>query len=1220
MTVNIDQNYFQRLAIFLDDTLPESVLKDPNILKNIQDSLISTDVDLNINALNILRNFARKVAIRIYLESEKKINFNPSTKIITPFQKIVSRFFSCFAELCGSLFCKCETISLAIITCKELLKISNSHASEKLVRACIDKLHSQSARVPLLEIISTAEFKVPDLPVLDPNVAIVHPKLHARLLEMSSTECVNDINMVKNYISKIKQMNERKIAMELEFLEFCNFDVVFSNFDHNLIAGHPSLELRTKLLNRVIEEKTSVLPFLDSLITKLLFDPKLSKIATDLLMDNFIDILEHGVTPLQLAYLQCLPVDAASGLYKGICDVIDSADEYTMLLGWSRYLFHKDKKIKDAARAGLRAVLGFDVKCNVSYFVDMMTKKYLDFLRLPGEVVEAKEIQGFVDTIFNPVHKDFIKEVSARRLAEKLCNPYNKVRQYLPQLHQISVEKYPTLVHALSIRDGTYKFDSYEKLSMLYKNLNENTEIDLLPVIARAAFDQLLKIESDGVSLLRLPSFVNSVYEIPGQNGYYEIVLYPEIKSPVLTPVVLEWIHFNQESKKTISPENSLSILIPLVTVDNKLAKDSLVQLDTDPKAKDILLSQGKPPTILYFLLMCTQSSRFASRAATEICIELLPEAEDLGLKLLQIIVEFGGNSPIPDFIDDLIENVSTRRQALSFLVTKINFKQSIHCSFDKLNDFDIDDLPTNIVRMIATILSIQGRGSHGDKFLVSKDPVSKAFGYHCAQLNQYNSAAALSTAVREDEFLPTRAAAVEFLVEYYQNNSADNRLSLLYMDQKGENMFTLQLLNLLTVPGILENVKDYQSFIAQYLKKDVETSFVIAALHALYSREVTDKVMIEDICELINIDRYTDTVVKVVLTFPVETIRLFSENFFFYVCDIFSDDGFDFDSSLRLISELIMAKVPFPNQGMENLLEFYQKFVDNRTNNKRLCNPTYIQTVLKQIFNYSKKSKVIAIKNGYLDIVFQDIQADTDNQYLFLIYNTLSVFLYEFEDGQNALIKEWGAETIINLFKKLNINDNQYVVSFSSFLLSLVYKNENARGMFAVFNDQRKNKLGHTMFVYLICIVRETQNYAVVQLIGQLLHSQSIRIQFFKTEFLREVIDMILDGEIPERSVNEWLKVLIILTLYKDGVSKIYSSINVVEVVLWLLTIDQFRANKLFLLLLRRLVGDKRNGEGLKAGIEKICKEMSQLELYDFFLNLTGKSSDKNTYFEYDY
>jgi hypothetical protein len=88
------------------------------------------------------------------------------------------------------------------------------------VETAMSKFHLDPMKIPLLELISHANFPVDDLPLLDPVIVRCFPELHVKLIAVAPDEVRGKINQMVTLLSKIQQINEGKVEVDRDLLEF----------------------------------------------------------------------------------------------------------------------------------------------------------------------------------------------------------------------------------------------------------------------------------------------------------------------------------------------------------------------------------------------------------------------------------------------------------------------------------------------------------------------------------------------------------------------------------------------------------------------------------------------------------------------------------------------------------------------------------------------------------------------------------------------------------------------------------------------------------------------------------------------------------------------------------------------------------------------------------------------------------------------------------------
>lgn len=1196
-----DSDFFQKLTKFLEDAPAEAILRDANILKHIQDGLLSIETSQNLQSLSVLRIWCRKLAVRLNMENDNRIVNKNNVKNPDKLRSIVAPYCLALADLCTQIFSKPELLPFACLTVRELLNVSKSAPNPQIIETVVSYTHIKNLRIPLLEIVALSSFPIPGLPILDPEIAILHPDLHKKLIEISPEGNKNDVQLVLNYVSKIQAMNNNSIPFDRNLLPFCDFDKVFDNIPKDVLASHPDDEVRSAFYKKALENNYDVSQFVDSLITAGIFDKVVQKEASQILVQNLDSIIQAGLTPKQLACLQCLPVKSGSTIFKGISDAIDSSDEFNLICGWVRYLFSKDDWVRDQAISALTKLVGFEINFGIEDLgmKDSQAKQLIDQLKLPGNLSDFQEEgQIFVDIIYNKDQIDAARNVAAMKIAKKILDPYCNVRKLLPQLHQLPFAKFPLLLHAVAIRDGSLKIDTRERLIELMKAINTSNVSDLLPILARAVFQPLLYIEVDGSNLLRIPRYSQAEFQVPGCNGYYDPEFYKPIDRFPLEGVVKEWTQFKVVHKKPIKKENDLKIVTSLNMIDPSLSADFILQLDEDPYAPGVLMSSGTPGNVMYSILTASISAKKKTTNGIEICNKLLPQSPDLGLKLAQVETEFGGDVQMPEKINEYILDENLRRQALGFLVARIKQKQNLDgVDYEKIKPLFNEKLPTNVLRQLLTVFSELGRSEIGNQFIIQKDALAKSFAFHTAEMNEINSKAALACATDEREAICTRAAAVEFLVEYYSNHEVPEMiLTMLFNNQSGENPLTFYLLRLLSIKAVRDSIPVYEDFVINYLNEKTSEIFCKAAIYSLEGFDIHKKEIFAAMEDLINLDEYTEPILYVLPTLSDETLGNFGPQMLFYVTDTFSAENIDIDLVLVCINRLLLLNIKFPVESMENILSMYKKFIDKQFVSYKLHH------VMNQIFLQSDEAKSYALSHGFLDLILTEIKYVKDPTFCDIAYTTLSQFVYNYKNAQDRILKEWSAETLSELF----ISEK----STLHFFLCFVKGNEDAQKK---FTEPKSSPLLDKLNGFIDTHTKQKEPLLLLELLANVLHSRSVRNKVYTSKnliikYYTQVKKYASKSNCKEL-LDGWLRVFITLTMYPDGIRNLNGDedAKLSELLLYFITNEAVvKESRKFLILLRNLINDSI-WESLKEDIKKQLLP-HQIEI---FQNLIIKAKD---------
>jgi hypothetical protein len=79
-------------------------------------------------------------------------------------------------------------LSLACQTCADLLTVGKLAATQSIVHVAMSFMHINPMKIPLLTLVSRANFQVDELPLRDPVIARCFPGLHAKLSSIASAD------------------------------------------------------------------------------------------------------------------------------------------------------------------------------------------------------------------------------------------------------------------------------------------------------------------------------------------------------------------------------------------------------------------------------------------------------------------------------------------------------------------------------------------------------------------------------------------------------------------------------------------------------------------------------------------------------------------------------------------------------------------------------------------------------------------------------------------------------------------------------------------------------------------------------------------------------------------------------------------------------------------------------------------------------------------------
>jgi hypothetical protein len=501
-----DDEFLVKLAEFIEDALPEVILQDRPIMQKVHAILRHEDPKQNLSLLSILRAWCRKMTVRIQLESDRRLRTGPYCDI----PKAIGPSCASLAERTLPFFNVPELLPLACQTCADLLTVSNMPATQSIVQAAMNFLYINPMKIPLLTLVSRANFQVGELPLLDPVIARCFTDLHAKLSAIAPADKQAEIGQILQLVSRIEQINSGAADIDRDLLEYCDLTAVIARVDPSLAAGHPAASVRVAFYEFARQRKLPIVKYLDQLTCAGLFDLKTRDIAMELIASQLPSLAKGRLSHQNIAHLQCIPLRPDTPLFRTVCDAIEGADNFTEACSWVRFLYHREQPVREAAQDALRDIFRFRPTLDVSRQLrsDPYVESFLKKLRSPTKVQTSDLAESFFGTITSVDQPDFIKKVSAERLAELILDPFTDVHPILPEIRDLPFEAFPELTHAAAIRDGSWKIASVAKLFELVRALTEENSKHLLPVLSRTVFAPLVNIESDGADLLRLPAFV----------------------------------------------------------------------------------------------------------------------------------------------------------------------------------------------------------------------------------------------------------------------------------------------------------------------------------------------------------------------------------------------------------------------------------------------------------------------------------------------------------------------------------------------------------------------------------------------------------------------------------------------------------------------------------------------------------------------------------------
>lgn len=783
-----EDEFFARLADFLEDALPESVFLEKQLMNKIVAIIRHEDPRQNFNMLSLLRAWCRKMEVRLRIESDKRLRVGPYADL----QALVKEQCLMLAEKVLPFFKVPELLPLACQACTELLRAGGLKATPLIVTTAMSMTYVNPMKIALLELISMSDTYVDDLPLLDPIIARKFTDLHGRLIKVAPEHARDEVTNVVTIISRIEEINAGNLEVDRDFLEFCDIPRIYKRTNPKLMAGHPANSVRAAFYKCAVETKAGIGKFMDEVICAGLFDQAVSGMAIELVASH-LAMVAGRLTHKHMAHLQCMPMKENSALFAALGDAIDAADDFTLACSWIRFLYHKEPWVVAAAKAILSDVFQFDNSLDVTRQpeCDYFAKTFLDKLRNPGEIEESAIGESLFEIVICDEQPDDIKRISAARLAEIILDPYKDVRALLPDLRCLPFALFPDLLHAVAIRDGSWQIDSLDRVVELVRSLNQENAAHLLPILSRIVFQPLTNVESDGANTLRLPLFVENRFQVRGSCGFFTPVFYEPTKPFPLAPIVDEWMKVTLDRQKPICEGFDVRLFTSLVVGNKGLARDILAQIDDEDSAAAKLAIAGPPHMILYFLLLCVNSCGKPSTAAAKMCAKMGHEAITTALKLNQSIVEYGGDCPLPESITDCVLDPMTRRAALSLLTTHLKFRKEItNIDFDKVAQLLDETLPVNVTRQIASLLMVNAMERAAVKLCEQKDAVTKSLAFHQVEPTSETVALALVCASSDREAICSKAAATELIYRFCMTNPVPSQnLAALFHANTGETL-----------------------------------------------------------------------------------------------------------------------------------------------------------------------------------------------------------------------------------------------------------------------------------------------------------------------------------------------------------------------------------------------------------------------------------------------
>ena len=1215
MEPKVDPSFFTKLAAHLDDFTPDCIIKDASTLQALQDSLITTNPKYNLLCLSLLRAWCRKIKIHDKLQSDTRVipNFVCCKKLKEQ-ENLYDRFCLAFAEYVSALFCKFDLFPLACITCKELLEAGKVPPSEMIIDRCRDHLNDKICRVTLLEILANSSQIISGLPIYDPEIVYNHPVLYQHLVNISPDSVQDEIHKIKSIVSTIDAINSGKAKPNRDLIQFCDPDVVFKNISPEELAMHPDGRVRVRFYRDAFDNKVEICSFLEPLLIRGIFDDETKTWALRCLQSRIEEIKSIKMSPLMLASLQCYPIPTNHVLFQYFVEIINNADDFNKLCCWCRYIFSAYPETRALAQKEISKIIKQEFVLDDSILIigDHMLREYIAALKIEGTAIEKTTTQGLIDALMNKDQSEIVHKHAAKQLSKIIINPHAKIVNYLSQLRKLPLLHFTELFHAMMIRDGSFRVDNFDSFVEIMKNVRSGNLGDTIPIIARIAFSPLTSLEADGSNLLRLLRFAEKAFNIQCCSGYYEPIMYSPVKEYDNSDVIYEWARYKVQSNKIIDENSTLSKLSSCSIADPRLACDIVLQLEEDPSLVSGLLKMGSPQGILFLLLNATTLSRTPSKTIAKMVEEMFHACPDISLKLMQAIVEFGGQCKLPDNITDYILDEQTQRSALSCAVTFLRFNKDISSvEIDRVTLLLDHNPPVNITKQIITLASTKGRSEIGTKLLEHQDSVVKSLAFHIAELTPDVEAIAIKTAFDDQLKVCLRSSAIEFLAEYYNNHPvAKEEFQILYYKANGETLYTYSLLLLLRHVEIRNRVKDITKFVAQFIRADSSEPYTFAALNALHHLSFNDKRLCELITDLLKEDKYFLKIVHLLTTFSTETLSRFTTETVLLVTQGI-DKSFNMEIDLRTnlvcINKLLFVKtIEFPAECAGTIMKLYHAFVS--TGNSEYL----LHLVIQHMFHRSLKSRKVASKSGFVEISLEEIQmVEPENR--FIILKTCSIFMHGYEKGQAKLMKIWGTDFLSEIFTP----DKTTTV----FFLCMTTGNNFTQSMFLNPSSQKREKnitinkqttLYDKLAKYIENPTLKKVHPLLLQLLATLINNEQCRNYLFSN---RKIIPHYVSTMEKYVSLQDtlllenWLKIFVVITLYIDGQTRLHELVRIPELLVdFFRGNKQIRENKQFICFIRNIVKSKL-WSAIKDKVYRICNENREKHLIPIFEGLVSTS-----------
>lgn len=1177
-----DKEFIDHFIDFLEDGLPENILRDKSIVQRILNSMMGENPQLNFNILSILRAWCRKMEIRIRIENDNRIQINSGIDL----RNLVSPYCVEFAISASSFFKNSQLLSLSCVTCNELLSVAHVATPSIIVERAMEQIHIQTMQIPLLEIISNSDSVIEDLPIFDPRIIINYPDLHRQLLSLSKEDQVDKFKKIKKIYLKIQKINNFEMDVDRDLLYFCNVENLFDRAPANLFAGYPHPKVRKLFFSYAKQRRLDITQFSDILICKNVFDPVLKNEAMHILKKQFESLKNSTVTHCQIAHLQCIQIKKSSNFLSHLCELINAADDFTTLCSWIRFLYHKEQWIREETSKFISDMLPFKVSIDLNEqpFDDHFVNRYKQYISHFKKCVDNPLAESLFDTILLDEQPDFIKQIAATKLVEVLLDPSQGINKYLPKIRNLPFSKFPKLLHALSIRDGDWKINTVERLCELIQSITTQNSMDLLPILARTVFQPLLIYEGNGASLLKLPFFVEDNFHIKGACSFSSEIFYEPINEFEFADVLNELVHFDPRASKPICDGFSIASLISLCLCDKILAADLLCQLDSDESAVSKLTMCAQPAQIIYLLLISVLCAKTPSTAASSLCEKFVENVPSNAMKLNQALIEFGGDCKLPDKIFEYILDPKLRRIALSLVTTHMKFKKDVSSiDFMRIARLLEGELPINIKRQLMLMLANVPKGMVDTDFMKQRDSIVKSAAFHFADLTRNHLDDAYKCVFGENEAVISKACALEFIIMFYLKEKNlfkfDRDFSSLFSGIEGENLFSLQLLRFLSIQQVRTQLMSFEKFIIQFLSLDGSPLYVNAALTSLIGYDFKNGEIARRITKLASVKHYLHNVIIIISQLSDKTLQLFDQKIIIEICNHIKDD--DIYLSFICINHLILAGIEFPSHCVKSLLSVYDLFIDS----------TVLHVVLTQIFSYSNECKIEALKSGFLQFARKEIVMYGENPSRYKrIWKTVSCFVYNFREGQISLLDLWTVETLAEFFDTSD--------TMLKFYICYSINNEITQNSFCgplldlVFDEFDKTRICSPLLLKLIAII---------------LNSEDVRKSCYKQKRIQKFLPRLNYAV----SHKEWslcegmISILNTLSCYDDGSQELFDKNRIADVFVNLLSNQNVIKLPIFAILIRNLKSNMVTWKALTYATRK-----SNIELLNRLNQLSNAES----------